>query len=172
MHTREMEPTLTVLKEKTLAGHRQRMSLHANSTVELWRSFIKRQKMQPFPCSPERYSVQVFDPGYFQNFSPETTFEKWAAVEVAQSDKVPADLEMLILPGGLYAVFMYRGPAKDGPRVFQYILTEWLPASSYMLDNRPHFEVLGDKYHNEDPASEEEIWIPVKPRLEPPNDAT
>jgi len=30
------------------------------------------------------------------------------------------------------------------------------------LDNRPHFEVLGEKYKNGDPESEEEIWIPVK----------
>jgi len=30
------------------------------------------------------------------------------------------------------------------------------------LDDRPHFEVLGDKYKNADPDSEEEIWIPIR----------
>jgi predicted transcriptional regulator YdeE len=30
------------------------------------------------------------------------------------------------------------------------------------IDNRPHFEVLGDKYKNNDPSSEEEIWIPIR----------
>jgi AraC family transcriptional regulator len=32
----------------------------------------------------------------------------------------------------------------------------------YFLDDRPHFEILGDKYKNGDPDSEEEIWIPIK----------
>jgi hypothetical protein len=30
------------------------------------------------------------------------------------------------------------------------------------LDDRPHFEVLGSKYRNNDPESEEETWIPTK----------
>jgi hypothetical protein len=29
----------------------------------------------------------------------------------------------------------------------------------------PHFEVLGDKYKNNDPSSEEEVWIPIKPKV-------
>jgi AraC family transcriptional regulator len=38
-----------------------------------------------------------------------------------------------------------------------------LPLSKeYELDDRPHFEILGDKYKNNDPNSEEEIWIPIK----------
>lgn len=48
--------------------------------------------------------------------------------------------------------------------IFQYIFGTWLPASGYYLDNRPHFEILGHKYKNNDPDSEEEIWIPVKPK--------
>ena len=38
----------------------------------------------------------------------------------------------------------------------------WLPAYGFVLANRPHFEVLGAKYKNNDPASEEEIWIPIQ----------
>jgi len=37
-----------------------------------------------------------------------------------------------------------------------------VPSSDYELDNRPQFEILGQKYKNNDPSSEEEIWIPVK----------
>jgi AraC family transcriptional regulator len=39
-----------------------------------------------------------------------------------------------------------------------------VPASNYDLDDRPHFEILGDKYKNGDPNSEEDIWIPIKPK--------
>lgn len=61
----------------------------------------------------------------------------------------------------MYAVFDYKGSSDDGS-VFKYIFNTWLPQSGYQLDNRPHFEVLGDKYRNSDPNSEEEIWIPIK----------
>ena len=35
----------------------------------------------------------------------------------------------------------------------------------YTLDDRPHFEILGEKYKNQDPDSEEELWIPIKPKV-------
>ena len=30
-----------------------------------------------------------------------------------------------------------------------------------LSDDRPHFEVLGDKFSRNSPGSEEEIWVPV-----------
>jgi AraC family transcriptional regulator len=160
-----MQPQIVLATEKHLVGQRRLMSLLANTTAELWRGFMQRCKAQPFPSGSARYSVQRYDPAYFRVFHPEATFEKWAAVEVAPTSAPPADLEVLVLPGGLYAVFQYRGPASGGPGVFRYIMQEWLPASAYVLDERPHFEVLGEKYQNEGPHSEEEIWIPIKLKL-------
>ncbi|MGK2861531.1 MAG: GyrI-like domain-containing protein [Chitinophagaceae bacterium] len=49
--------------------------------------------------------------------------------------------------------------------MFSYIFNTWLPPSGYDLDNRPHFEILGEKYKNDDPLSEEEIWIPIKQKV-------
>ena len=72
-------------------------------------------------------------------------------------------MEAFILTGGLYAVFDYKGLNTDHS-IYQYIFGTWLPNSDYVLDNRPHFEILGDKYKNNDPTSEEEIWIPIKPK--------
>lgn len=62
---------------------------------------------------------------------------------------------------GLYAVFDYKG-SSEVHKFIQYIYTSWLPNSEYKLDHRPHFEVLGEKYKNNDPNSEEEIWIPIQ----------
>jgi AraC family transcriptional regulator len=67
-------------------------------------------------------------------------------------------METFSLEGGLYAVFHYKGSALESAPFFQNIFAEWLPD----LDNRPHFEVLGKKYKNNDPNSEETIWIPIK----------
>jgi AraC family transcriptional regulator len=57
---------------------------------------------------------------------------------------------------------LHKGAASTGQKIFQYIFETWLPNSGYLLDNRPHFEILGAKYKNEDPDSEEELWIPIK----------
>ena len=76
---------------------------------------------------------------------------------------VPDGMECFNLDGGLYAVFLHKGAAATGAKTFQYIFNTWLPASEYNIDTtRPHFELLGEKYKNNDPDSEEEIWIPVK----------
>ncbi len=137
------------------------MSLANNKTAELWKSFAPRCKEISNNISNDLISMQVYEPSYFANFNPTNEFVKWATVEVTNFDSVPADMETFILPGGRYAVFEYKGSSND-PSIFQYIFGTWLPSSEYVLDNRPHFEVLGDKYKNNDPTSEEEIWIPVR----------
>ena len=154
---------LETLGPKLLVGQRRVMSLAANTTPELWRGFMQQRAM--LPAGGERYSLQRYPLGYFTSFSPETLFEKWVAQEVANpAFVVPAGFETLDLSGGLYAVFLHQGPASQGAATFQYIFETWLPGSNYVLDDRPHFELLGEKYRNNAPDSEEEIWLPIKPR--------
>lgn len=156
-----MTPRIEKLIAKKLIGKRLTMSLVNNKTGELWRSFMPRRREILNYVTNDLISLQVYTPSHFENFKPDLEFEKWASLEVTDFDDVPADMESFILPGGLYAVFDYRGSSND-PGIFQYIYGTWLPGSDYLLDHRPHFEVLGEKYKNNDPASEEEIWIPIK----------
>ena len=51
-----------------------------------------------------------------------------------------------------------------GRKTYQYIFETWLTSSEYALDHRPYFEILGEKYKNDDPSSEEEIWIAITPK--------
>jgi AraC family transcriptional regulator len=104
--------------------------------------------------------VAVYERNHFANFNPTKEFEKWAAVEVIDFENIPQELEKFVLKAGLYAVFYYKGLNSDNT-IYEYIFRKWLPESSYVLDDRPHFEVLGPKYKNNDENSEEEIWIPV-----------
>lgn len=158
-----MEPRIQTLPEKKLLGKRISMSLSDNKTGELWRSFMPRRSEIQNAVGTDLYSVQVYDASYFKHFNPALTFEKWAAMEVSDFGTAPDGMAFFTLAGGLYAVFLYKGPSTDS-RIFQYIYASWLPNSDYLLDDRPHFEILGEKYKNADPDSEEEIWIPVKPR--------
>src|SRR5690606_21109856 len=128
---------------------------------ELWKRFMPRRREVSNNLTNDLISVAVYPEGFFEQYQPTNVFERWAAVEVTDLNHVPEGMESLVLPGGLYAVFNYTGLSTDNS-VFQYILGTWLPGSDYALDARPHFEVLGGKYRNNDPDSEEEIWIPVR----------
>jgi AraC family transcriptional regulator len=159
-----MELRLEMLTGKTLVGKRLRMSLSENRTGELWRGFMPRRKEIQNKISNDLYSLQVYDRSMdFRNFDPMQDFEKWALAEVSDSSSIPQGMEIFTLEPGLYAVFNYKGAASEGEKMFRYIFETWLPSSGFQIDNRPHFEILGEKYKNEDPDSEEEIWIPVKP---------
>ena len=156
-----MEPRIEMVHEKKLVEKRLRMSLQDNKTGELWRSLMPERKKIQHSVGTELYSLQVYEPLYFKHFNPAAIFEKWALVEVNDFDNVPPGMETFVLTAGLYAVFIHKGSNTD-TKTFEYIFTEWLPRSGYVLDNRPHFEILGEKYKNADPDSEEEIWIPIR----------
>ncbi len=141
-----------------------RMSLAKNRTQELWQAFMKRQReISRWKKGEKLYSLQQYPPGYFRDFDPHNHFEKWAAIEIAPgTEGKPEDMDTLTIPGGLYAVFVYKGHPAQAPGFFRYIFGEWLPQSAFTLDHRPHFEVLDERYNNDSADSEEDIWIPVK----------
>lgn len=160
-----MEPRIEVLPEKKLVGKRLRMSFADNRTRELWQSLMPRKKKIRNSIASGLYSVEIYDDlSFFDNFNPEQDFEKWAAIEVSNFDSVPDELEILNLPRGLYAVFTHQGTASEAPKTYQYIFQTWLPKSDFLLDGRPHFALMGEKYKNDDPNSEEEVWIPIRPK--------
>jgi len=158
-----MIPRIETLKEKKLVGCKIKTSFANNKTGELWRNFMPRRKEITNSIGTELYSMQIYPQSFYDNFNPTTGFEKYATLEVADFDKVPEGMETYILTEGQYAVFIHKGSNTDN-RTFEYIFTTWLPTSEYLLDDRPHFEILGEKYKNNDANSEEEIWIPIKPK--------
>lgn len=155
---------IEILTARKIIGKRLKMTFSDDRTFELWRSFMPGRREIKSINSSILYSIQVYNQNFdLWNFDPEAEFEKWAGVEVADFKSVPEGMEAFTLKEGLYAVFLHKGPASRGEVTFEYIFNSWLPQSGYRVDNRPHFEILGEKYKSEDPASEEEIWIPVKP---------
>lgn len=162
-----MTPRIITISEKKLVGKRILMTLSANQTAQLWQSFMPLRKEIRNKLNAGLISVEVYDPNLdFKDFDATTEFEKWAAVEVSTFEEIPDSMETLLLKGGLYAVFLYKGAANEYASTFRYIFGTWLPASGYSLDNRPHFEVMGENYKGNDPASEEEIWIPIKLKMQ------
>lgn len=158
-----MEPRIELLAEKKLVGKRLNMTLSNDRTFELWHSFMPHRKEIKNSISTDLYCLQVYDKNLnFKDFNPQTEFEKWAAIEVTNFSDIPDNMETYTLKGGLYAVFIHKGVPSSFPKTFQFIFNEWLPKSEYELDNREHFDLMGKKYKNDDPESEEEIWVPIR----------
>ncbi|RYZ54057.1 MAG: AraC family transcriptional regulator [Sphingobacteriales bacterium] len=156
-----MEPRFESAPPRLLIGKKLQMSLAENRTRELWQSFMPVMNQIGAPISEYLFSVQVYSPGS-DTFSLSTVFDKWAAIEVADLSSVPDGMETLTIPGGEYVVFIHKGAGPTAAGTFGYIFGTWLPTSGYVLDDRPHFEMLGIKYRNDHPESEEEIWLPVR----------
>ena len=157
----DIEPRIETIEAKKLVGKRLTMSLTNNKTAELWQYLMPRRKEIENAVGTALYSMQVYPSHYFESFNPGNAFEKWAAIEVTDFDAVPPGFESFQLPAGSYAVFHYKGESTD-TSIYSYIFGTWLPNANYVLDSRPHFEVLGEKYKNDHPDSEEDVYIPVR----------
>ena len=127
-------------------------------TSGLWRNF--RALMAEKGIKSDFYSVQIHE----QN-APGKIIERWAAVK--EGEGLPSGLQSLEIPAGLYAVFLYKGGAGGFVEFYQDQCSRAIPDLGLMLDERPHFQLLGDKFNPFSDDSEEEIWIPVKPGLDP-----
>ncbi|NJB36294.1 GyrI-like domain-containing protein [Croceivirga sp. JEA036] len=154
-------PTIETFPEQQLVGLHMEMSVANNTTGLLWATLGPRIKEIKNISANYKISLQEYPIHYFKQFNPNSVFTKWALIPVSTHDYLPEGLECYTIPQGLYAVFKYKGSSSN-PLIFQYIFTEWLPKSPYILDHRPHFEVLGENYKNKYLDSEEEIWIPIK----------
>lgn len=155
-----MNPTIKAFPTTKFIGKNLSFTYADYRAFELWSSFMPRRKEILNAIGLELYNIQI-NPDDF-DFNSNTHFVKWAAVAVTDFDFVPDGMETLEIQEGLYAAFNYKGNQIDAAKYFRKIYTEWLPSSGYELENRPQFEILGEKYKNNNPDSEEEIWIPIK----------
>jgi AraC family transcriptional regulator len=151
-----------LLDELKLIGMNRKMSFLNITTPEIWKKFMPRKNEISSIISSDLYSLEVYPVSFFSPYDPSREFTKWTAVAVRDLKLIPAEMESLIVPAGLYAVFLHRGPASEASRTYDHIFRNWLPASGYRVDERPHFAIMGERYKKDDPGSEEEIWIPVK----------
>jgi AraC family transcriptional regulator len=152
------------LNSKKLIGMKASMSFAKFNVASLWQKFMQRRNEITNTVSTELISMTIYSPTHFTNFSTANNFEKWAAVEVIDYKNIPQGMESFTLANGEYAVFLIRGDATEFRKQMQYIYSTWLPATNYVLANKPHFELLGSKYKNNHPDSEEEVWIPILPK--------
>ncbi|MEN9447138.1 MAG: hypothetical protein RJA25_428 [Bacteroidota bacterium] len=153
------DPKIVAFSEKKTIGNKLEMTFLENKTFQLWNTFMPRHREIKNRVGVHRISLQ----NYADNFQldPTIPFVKRALLEVSDYEYIPEGMESYTITEGLFAVFKYDGPSKNAIEVFQYIYNVWLPNSDYELDNREHFEIIGENYTLEGNA-DEEIYIPIK----------
>ncbi|MGB5395487.1 MAG: GyrI-like domain-containing protein [Lutimonas sp.] len=155
--------TIVELESTTLAGIKIKTNLQKNEAVALWKKFKPRVNEISHRKGDRFYSVQYyidFDP---IQFTSETVFDRWAAVEVENGEKLPVGMKKLVIPTGIYATFVHTGTVMDFSKAMYYFFSDWLPNSDYVLENHPHFEVFDHRYLGpQNPDSVEEVFIPIK----------
>ena len=155
-----MTPKIKAFPTTKFIGKNLSFSYADYRVFELWSSFMPRRKEIQNVIGCELYNIQI-NPENF-DFQPNTPYTKWVAVAVSTFENIPDGMESLEIQEGLYAVINYKGDQSNVAAFFKSIYTEWLPSSDYELENRPQFEILCEKYKNNSPEAEEEIWIPIK----------
>ena len=152
-----------IIHQKFIIGLMDTMSLSNNKTVDLWRTFMPRRNEILSDHKDYLYDIKVYEKNQdFKDFTPETTFTKFVGIESLSSENVPVEMEVFTIPEGRYAVFLHKGPASTFHKTLNYIYTDWLPHSEYVLDYRPHFEKIKEGYDANDINAEEEVWMPIK----------
>ncbi len=160
-----MKPRIELVSQKNLVGNVLKMSMKEDRTFELWSGFMPKSVTLKNTVGTDLYSLQIVEKSIgYKDFDANTEFLKWAAIEVKDFTDIPDGLEAYVLQGGLYAVFLHKGLSSDFHKTMQYIFGQWLPKSDYELDDRVQFAIMGDTYKNNDPSSEEEVFVPIKPR--------
>jgi AraC family transcriptional regulator len=157
------EPKIIVAPPRIMAGLCIQTTLADNRTFELWSRFMPLLKQLENRVGEELCSIRRYPDGFVMaTFTPESPYLEWAAVEVVSTVQLPAGFEVLELRGGTYAVFTFTGLAEDFPAFARQLYVNWLPGSGYLPDDREHLAIMDSRYRPGDPASEEDIWIPVK----------
>jgi len=157
-----MDVSIVVLRPITIVGLRTMAEMSdLNAVLKLWQEFGPRRQEIGHREGDASYSVMRH-----LGFGPlkETSkVERWAAVQVRHFSKIPKGLTAFDMPGGTYAKFYHRGPAKDFPKTVAEFHSDWLPTSDFELDDRPHFEIMPADYAGPDnPEAVEEVYIPIK----------
>ena len=157
-----MNPKIKTCSEIKVIGLSSKTKLNEpHNILELWKEFMPRKHELKNIVSEELIALQIFN--LQENGEPEAEFDIWACAEVTGFNAIPQNMKSFSIPSGTYAVFLHKG--MNAGLTYQKIMTEWLPNSGYKIDNRPHFQIMGENYKNGSPDSEEDFYVPIKDKF-------
>jgi len=111
--------------------------------LRLWKDFRDRWTGDLAPAE-ELYGLGVYDR---EEFLPDgASFEYFACAPLAAKAALPAGYRERLIPGGLYAVFEYDGPARRTRDAFNHIFGVWFPSAPYRLRTGENGSIGFERY--------------------------
>jgi AraC family transcriptional regulator len=149
-----MEPRIVRRPALTLVGFSYRGRNQQNEIANMWRHFNMR--VGDIKQVVDRHIAY----GVMDNYDEESgEFDYLAAVEVAPGAPIPAGMTCWHVPAQIYAVF---GCAQSSLLdTYDHIYDEWLPASAFVRDFGPEFELYDSGFDPDDPESPLCLFVPV-----------
>lgn len=150
-----MKPKIITRPRFNIVGFKYRGRNEQQEIPQLWLTFGSR--FSEFKHKTEKHTAY----GIMDNFDEELgEFDYVAGVAVSSAEGQPADAVYWQIPEQTYAVFTCTLPTIH--ETFDKINTEWLPESGYQRQPGPEFELYDERFDQEDPNSELDIYIPVQ----------
>lgn len=154
-----MTPQVIQNSEMNVVGISIVMKQHETHKIRaIWQQFSPRKNEITNLLNNTSIAMQIFSVN--ENGEPEDSFNMWACVEVSELSEIPNGMEGFTIPKGEYLKVLHKG--MNAGDTYQKIMSDWLPNSGYVIDDRPHFQVMGEKYKNGSPDSEEDFFLPIK----------
>ncbi len=138
----------------TVAGMLYRGNNSNKEIPALWDKFGPKMGILPHRIDPQSCY------GVCDNFDEEAEiFDYVSACEVKPGEEMPEGMVTREIPAQTYAIFNTTLPEIQA--TMGYIYSTWLPSSKYERGPGPEFELYGEEFSPDEPASRFDIYVPV-----------
>ena len=105
-------PEIKILDGKKLIGLKVEMSLLADTTRELFTTFMPQLSRLGLKSAADVYDLRLFPKNFYNSFDAAAMFTKAALIEFDEDITYPPSFQIMVVPRGMYAVFTYAGPSE------------------------------------------------------------
>lgn len=148
---RQMDPKVIAKSEMILVGlTSDRSDIHG-----LWMKYSDKAGAIPNKVEGRGYELHRF---------LKDSIEVTVGEAVTQADSIPEGMSVIHVPAGQYAIFTHR-LANGGYEGLNLVMEKWLTTGPYEHSDNFMIEVYDERFKGGDqPDSEIDFWIPVRPR--------
>ena len=87
-----------------------------------------------------------------------------ACMQVADTNSLPQNLDIITVPAGDYAEFVHEGPVSELFRTCDNIYRSWFPGSGLLMGEGPMVEVYPENFRGDEPNPRIRLLVSVKDR--------
>ncbi len=154
-----MEPKIVELGAFTVVGLRYFGENKNQEVAQLWGEFNGKYNMVNHRKADSPFiGLCIMEPCTSDKFE----FEYVSGLMVDSTADMNPSFVSRDVPASKYAVFTHKGPLTTLMGTYQYIFGDWASKTEYKVDEHLNFEWYDDRFKDNDPTSEFDIYVPIK----------